>query len=113
MAFLSNLFWMLFSFEGRLSRLGYSVGVVLSEGVLVAFSAAIEPFIKNPQSAAGVWIISTECVLLVWTNLALKAKRLHDSGFSGLWSVPCSPVSLMLFLYISDYTNPLLMGGIA
>ncbi len=111
MAILLNLFWMLFSFQGRLSRLGYIVGAVLSEGAIVAFFAALMPFTKHSHSTAVVWIISTECVLLVWTNVALMAKRLHDCGFSALWSVLCSPLCLLLFLFLYNYKDPLLLGA--
>lgn len=111
MDILSNLFWMLFSFQGRLSRIGYIVGTLLSEGAIVAFFAALMPFIKAPHSTAAVWIVSTECVLLVWTNVALIAKRLHDCGFSALWSVLCSPLCVLLFLFLYNYKSPLLLGA--
>jgi len=110
MGILQNLFWMLFLFRGRLSRLGYIVGAVLSEGAIVAFFAALMPFIKYPHLTMAVWLISAECVLLVWTNVALMAKRLHDCGFSGLWSMLCSPLCLLLFLFISNYKSPVLLG---
>lgn len=111
MGLLSDLFWMLFSFRGRLSRLGYVVGGVLSESVIVAFFALFAPFTQDSHSTAAVWIISTESVPLIWTNVALMAKRLHDCGYSGLWSVLCSPLCLLLFLFVSHYNSPLLLGA--
>lgn len=102
---------MLFSFQGRLSRLGYIVGALLSEGAIVAFFAALMPFTKNSHSAAVAWVVSTECVLLVWTNVALIAKRLHDCGFSALWSALCSPLCVLLFLFLYHYKSPLLLGA--
>jgi len=110
MALLSNLFWMMFSFRGRLSRLGYIVGAVLSESPIVAAFAGFAPLVnKDPHSKEAVWIISTETVLLIWTNVALMAKRLHDCGYSGLWSVLCSPLCVLLYLILSHYNSPLLL----
>jgi hypothetical protein len=58
-----------------------------------------------------VWVVSTECVFLVWTNVALIAKRLHDCGFSALWSALCSPLCVLLFLFLYHYKSPLLLGA--
>ena len=66
-----NLF---FSFEGRIRRTHFWVGwlILLGVGVVVGWI----PFIG--------WLIS---IALIWPNLAIVVKRLHDMGRSGWLAV--------------------------
>ncbi len=107
----SKIGWLLFSFDGRLSRLGYLVGSFLSESAIAALFAALLPYVQDSHSALVVWLVSTESFFLVWTNIALMVKRLHDCGFSGLWSLLCSPLCLLLLLFLYHYDSPLLLGA--
>ena len=85
----------LFGFEGRLPRLrwlGWSCAVFAATAVVWSLAFFLGYALESQGNGiamlaaglvAGVWGI-----VLVWTSLALNAKRLHDLGLSGwhlLW----------------------------
>lgn len=64
---------LLFSFEGRTRRSHFWIGWLICLGISVV--AGWLPFI-------GMFV----CLALIWPNLAISVKRLHDMGKSG-WLV--------------------------
>ena len=97
-----SLVWFLFSFEGRIGRLGYWM---YGLGTVAAFFAVLFPFgyllelatVKDappdqlpmdPVDAILFGILI--CVLAIfyfWSTYAVAAKRWHDRNKSGWWSL--------------------------
>ena len=95
-----SLTWFLFSFEGRIGRLAYWAYTVAVLIVIVAIAIALGGIaelaasqVKVPKGPAedmslGVVLTLVAVVLLYcWTNYAVHAKRWHDRGKSGWWSL--------------------------
>lgn len=73
--------WMLFSFEGRLNRKPFWL-YILAWVVLVF----VVELLTGDMSGQDVSIPTTIVVLLgIWPNLAVQAKRWHDTDRSGWW----------------------------
>lgn len=89
--------WILFDFEGRLSRAKYwlaslitllpvlgfafwfmASAITLGEGgMMTSFDFSLE--------GPWVWVLLLASPLLVWTHLAINVKRWHDRDKSGFW----------------------------
>lgn len=90
---------MFFSFKGRIGRLDYFIYSILSSlffGLLAVF--IMIPFgIGLAMNGASIEEIATSClasvifmpiqIVIGYTTLALSAKRFHDLGLSGWFSV--------------------------
>jgi len=87
--------WLLFSFEGRISRAEYwrgslyliliwlAIGIVLGLGFsLTAYTGGIDPQAVTPILAIAVGLMM---IPLLWASVGLALKRIHDRGKSGYW----------------------------
>jgi uncharacterized membrane protein YhaH (DUF805 family) len=97
-----NLLNLLFSFDGRIGRAAYAGGWLLNLVVMLAAMGVVtylrlywtphEPF--NLKDGSLLALTPTTalvyCItwLFHWVQLALAAKRLHDLGITGWFSLP-------------------------
>ena len=95
-----SLTWFLFSFEGRIGRMAYWAYTVATIVLMVIFFLVLGGFAemtaqyskvpKGPTEEVSWGILITIIVLALvysWTNYAVLAKRWHDRGKSGWWSL--------------------------
>jgi uncharacterized membrane protein YhaH (DUF805 family) len=110
---------LLWSFYGRIGRLGYLGGLLLNLSLAVAAIAALiylgqeQP--KPPPGRAldpFVYIAIPGFILFTWAKLALAAKRFHDLGKSGwlglVLFIPLFGFIAVIFLLVApgdDYDN--------
>jgi uncharacterized membrane protein YhaH (DUF805 family) len=74
------------SFEGRIGRQGYWMGVLVFIGVSIV--AALLDVILGTVGESGWGIVSVLATLaMLYPAIALYAKRWHDRGKSGWWSL--------------------------
>ncbi len=80
---MENIDWqyLLFSFEGRINRAKYWLGVV---------AVAIVPWLFFMLAIAVnstflYWIAVLVSLITIWPSLAIHIKRWHDRGKSGWW----------------------------
>ena len=103
-----NPFQLLFSFKGRIGRAAFAGGTLLAYALVIGviflaayLSGAMEtPRQRPPESL--VQLMPFLVLLLAWAQLALAAKRYHDLGKSGWFSlllvIPL--VGLIVFIYL-------------
>jgi len=104
-----NLLWLLFSFNGRINRVQFWLGILGAGfgGALLFFLLGIMfmPHGEVAKTASGAlqaisslaFTIAPVYVLLCWIGLALQVKRFHDRGRSGLWTLlPVLPMMMIL-----------------
>lgn len=76
---------LLFSFEGRIPRsIWWAASAILNFAWLLIFALLIN--LSDAQPAARMVlgpILIGLMLLVIWTNLALHIKRLHDTGSTG------------------------------
>ena len=74
-----NIGWLLFSFQGRISRQPYWIftGSVILLGLLL--------FVVLGSGEAAEIIVTVITLLLLWPSVAVQAKRWHDRDKSGWW----------------------------
>jgi uncharacterized membrane protein YhaH (DUF805 family) len=77
-----ELRWVLFSWDGRIGRLQYLLGLILS--ILCVFVGAGLASIARGAGWAGIALI-VPFVAFFWIKFAIAVKRLHDLGKSGGW----------------------------
>jgi uncharacterized membrane protein YhaH (DUF805 family) len=73
--------WFLFSFEGRINRKPfwlYALAMMVAFTVLGAFTVDLQS--GEPSTAMVIFALVT-----LWTNLAVQAKRWHDTDRSAWW----------------------------
>jgi uncharacterized membrane protein YhaH (DUF805 family) len=99
---MNHVVWLLFSFNGRLGRLGYFsawLGLTLCGGALHAasFGQWLQPAAEWPdlmvlllQAAFGF--------ALAWGHFAIQAKRFHDFNWSGWWVLAPGAAIVGIFL---------------
>jgi uncharacterized membrane protein YhaH (DUF805 family) len=102
---------LLWSFDGRIGRIAYAGGLLLTWVLMCAVLAVWqilsenwtppEPFnLKN----GSLLVLLPFAVLFCWALFALTAKRLHDRGVTGWFSllllVPGVELILVIFLLI-------------
>jgi uncharacterized membrane protein YhaH (DUF805 family) len=86
---LNHVVWLLFSFNGRLGRLGYFtgwLGLSLCGGALHV--ANLGQWLKPEAARPDVMVLLLQATLsfaLAWGHFAIQAKRLHDFNWSGWW----------------------------
>jgi uncharacterized membrane protein YhaH (DUF805 family) len=74
------------SFEGRIGRQGYWMGVLVLVGVSIV--AGLLDAILGTGGESGWGVVSVIATLaMLYPAIALYAKRWHDRGKSGWWSL--------------------------
>lgn len=77
----------LFGLKGRIARLpylGYSIlSFITACALMIAAVSIARPF-DGIGAGLSLLVIIAAFVGLLWANLALSVKRLHDMGYSGL-----------------------------
>jgi len=81
---------LLFSFEGRIGRLSYWLGVLVKfliiAGLWVSNTAMFSQTGGNPPPIGQLLVFwALGLGLVMWVGLAVQAKRWHDRGKSGWW----------------------------
>jgi uncharacterized membrane protein YhaH (DUF805 family) len=73
--------WLFFSFEGRINRGKFWLGIVILWAVIwvLTLIAALA------DSAFLWWVSAILSILIIWPSLALSIKRWHDRNKSGWW----------------------------
>lgn len=84
MKFFKNLFWLLFSFRGRMSRKGSSLSL-LFQVPLTAYCFSLYREIEEGEPLLQHPLFLVVAAILAWMTLAAVAKRLHDYGYYGWW----------------------------
>lgn len=100
----SNFFSKITTFQGRIGRLQYFYGLLFKLGLMFGAGLIIIFLFSITNEVGGItMIISLPLSLFViWVNLSLQARRLHDMGQSGLW----------LLLYLVPIVNYIFAFGI-
>jgi uncharacterized membrane protein YhaH (DUF805 family) len=101
---------LLFSFNGRIGRAQYLLGLaIVLVGLFLGLGAIGAALHGTGLDALGMIIL---VVLFFWAKFAIAAKRLHDLGKSGFWClalfVPVVGfVVLLMFLFVpgEEYDN--------
>ncbi len=73
--------WLLFSFEGRINRAKFWLGIVVLW--VVVWLLAIIAAATNSTFLWGLMVVLS--LLIIWPSLALSIKRWHDRNKSGWW----------------------------
>ena len=94
----------LFSFRGRLGRLGYlGVGAVQIVFLIVGFSVLAMTPVKSGMSIVGLTAILLASFALAWVGMAAMVKRIRDMGWNvvlGVLGALFLPfVGMMLFVW--------------
>ncbi len=80
---MDNIDWqyLLFSFEGRINRAKFWIGIAAMWVVL--WIVAILAGLMNSSIMWTIFALLT--LLVIWPSLAISIKRWHDRGKSGWW----------------------------
>jgi uncharacterized membrane protein YhaH (DUF805 family) len=93
-----NLFALIGSTSGRLSRRPFAIAILLVYGAAIASQALLAPEV---MAQAGILAFTAAQVALIWFWYALHAKRLHDAGQSSGTAVGVLTLwALGLVLYV-------------
>jgi uncharacterized membrane protein YhaH (DUF805 family) len=115
---MSNL-QILFSFNGRIRRLQWWMGSLIIIGIVLAFIVVVTTLVSvtygDYRNMPGVMSLAFGSLLLacylamIWIQLALGVKRLHDREMSGWWMlltfVPFGGFILLVMLGFLDGTQ--------
>ena len=82
---------LLFSFNGRIGRARY---LLVELGLLTLW---LTLWLNPPFSSS--WAHWLAAIPLIWVNLAVTAKRLHDRDRSGWWALAVFAVNRLSYLY--------------
>lgn len=77
----------LFGLKGRIARLpylGYSILAFITACALMMAAVGISRPFDGVGAGLSLLVIVVAMLGLLWVNLALSVKRLHDMGYSGL-----------------------------
>jgi uncharacterized membrane protein YhaH (DUF805 family) len=92
----SNFFSRITTFRGRINRMQYFYGLLLKLGLfLVAGMLVIFTDLNGIKSDSALIVTLPLCLFVIWVNLSLQVRRLHDIGQSGFW----------LLLYLVPFLN--------
>lgn len=109
----------LFSFHGRIRRLQWWLGSLVAGGIVVAIAVAlvfvmgaiygdVDAVPPEVETILGAVLVVGYGVL-VWVQMALGVKRLHDRDNSGWWMllsiVPLGSLALLVMLGFLDGTQ--------
>jgi uncharacterized membrane protein YhaH (DUF805 family) len=99
-----SLIVLLFSFHGRIPRSRYWFGVLLLLALTVIMLMAFAPYLSTTGgTGADRAFFFTMMILTIWVFAAVSAKRLHDIGWSGWWTILLSVIPVLLW-YASHET---------
>ena len=107
---LNHVVWLLFSFKGRLARLGYFagwLGLSLCGGVLHAATLGqwLKPAAERPD-ASLLLLQAALGFVLAWGQFAIQAKRFHDFNWSGWWVLaPGAAIVGLLITWIAGLSG--------
>jgi uncharacterized membrane protein YhaH (DUF805 family) len=101
-----GLFRKLTSFRGRIGRLQYFYGLLLKLGLMfVAGLIVIMVYAIGLPESLTLMLALPPCLFVIWVNMSLQARRLHDMGQSGYWLllylVPIVNYLFALVVYIA------------
>ena len=87
--------WLPFGFKGRLNRARYLVVE------LILLTLWFMLWVKSPFQFPSHWVVLpwVAAIAMIWVNLAVTAKRLHDRDRSGWWSVAVFIVNRLSYVY--------------
>jgi uncharacterized membrane protein YhaH (DUF805 family) len=125
------IFWLLFSFNGRIGRLPYfgvALAATLSNLALARVALRLLEQINYgpikmlpPEQAMKIalnllgqnLLVLAVALVLSWVHLAVIAKRLHDIGKSAWWLVflmlaPFAALALVVFVFVAKFGSAML-----
>jgi uncharacterized membrane protein YhaH (DUF805 family) len=85
--------WLLFSFKGRIGRARY----LLVELALLTLWFTL--WIVLRAEFASSWEQWVAAIPMIWINLAVTAKRLHDRNRDGWWAVAVFAVNRLSYVF--------------
>jgi uncharacterized membrane protein YhaH (DUF805 family) len=83
----TNFFSKITTFQGRIGRLQYFYGLLFKLGLMFGVGLIIIFLFSITNEMEGITMIISLplCLFVMWVNLSLQARRLHDMGQSGFW----------------------------
>lgn len=90
--------YLLLSFDGRIARRPYWIGVaaIFAATLVLSLVGGLLATISEPLAS----VTALACLVLIYPGAALSAKRWHDRGKSGWWSlVNLVPLGCFYALY--------------
>ena len=103
----TNFFSKITTFHGRIGRLQYFYGLLFKLGLIfgVGLITILSSSITHEMGGVAMIISLPLCIFVMWVNLSLQARRLHDMGQSGFWLllylVPIVNFVFALVIYVS------------
>jgi len=98
----------IFSAVGRISRRTYWLNWLLPVLVLQIVAAILDAVISpiDPSSGERIGIVSGLLgLILIWPNIAMTTKRLHDRSMTGWWqlapAVAIFPLAIAAYWYLN------------
>jgi uncharacterized membrane protein YhaH (DUF805 family) len=85
--------WLLFSFKGRAGRAKY---LVVELALLTLWFTL---WIALRAEFSSLWEQWAAAIPMIWINLAVTAKRLHDRNRNGWWAVAVFAVNRLSYVY--------------
>lgn len=88
----------LFRFHGRLSRLGYSIGLIALLVLGVAIVATAAPYFSTTGGRGNdALLFAIAVAIFAFVMAVLMTGRLHDRDKSGWWFLLFGPLPVVLF----------------
>ena len=86
--------WLLFSFHGRLGRKEYFLANAGLVGVVLLGGVGALVLIPNASHTDFETTIALMSLLLLWPEIVISCKRLHDCNMRGWWQLTFVPYLL-------------------
>lgn len=102
----STFFGKITSFKGRIGKRQYFYGFLFKIGLMlcVGLISMVSFYIEHKLDDITMILIFPLSLFVIWVNLSLQARRLHDMGRSGFWLllylVPSLNFIFALVIYI-------------
>ena len=99
----SNFFSKITTFQGRIGRLQYFYGLLFKWGLMFGVGLIIVFLFSITNEMEGITMIISLplCLFVMWVNLSLQARRLHDMGQSGFWLLLyLVPIANYIFAFV-------------
>lgn len=96
-----------FDFDGRIGRFAYLLYTILN-WLVTAMLIVAGLMLTRPGLTLipGILLVVAAMVGLIWVNLALTVKRLHDTGHSGVHAIWIALI--VVLAVVSAFSNPVL-----